>query len=79
MREVLKAEGFPPLPRRLDEERPQQPRPTVEPVAMSECCYRQRKTSRDQVSPPSALADPLASDLMEKRIVVPGGMDYPYA
>ena len=33
MREVLRAEGFAPLPRRLDEERPQQPRPTVEPVA----------------------------------------------
>jgi hypothetical protein len=33
VREVLKAEGFAPLPRRLDEDRPQQPRPTVEPVA----------------------------------------------
>src|SRR6266567_8028911 len=33
VREVLKAEGFAPLPRRLDEERPQLPRPTVEPVA----------------------------------------------
>ena len=33
VREVLKAEGFAPLPRRRDEERPQQPRPTVEPVA----------------------------------------------
>jgi transposase-like protein len=33
VREVLKAEGFAPLPRRLDEERPQQPRPTIEPVA----------------------------------------------
>src|SRR6266851_968896 len=33
VREVLKAEGFAPLPRRLDEERPNQPRPTVEPVA----------------------------------------------
>jgi transposase len=31
--EVLKAEGFAPLPRRLDEERPQRPRPTVEDVA----------------------------------------------
>jgi hypothetical protein len=31
--EVLKAEGFAPLPRRRDEERPQRPRPTVEPVA----------------------------------------------
>lgn len=33
VREVLKAEGFAPLPRRLDEERPQVPRPTVEPTA----------------------------------------------
>jgi len=33
VREVLKTEGFAPLPRRLDEERPRQPRPTVEPVA----------------------------------------------
>jgi len=33
VREVLKEDGFAPLPRRLDEERPQQPRPTVEPVA----------------------------------------------
>jgi len=33
VREVLKAEGFAPLPRRLDEERPKQPRPTVEPAA----------------------------------------------
>jgi len=33
VREVLKAEGFAPLPRRLDEERPERPRPTVEPVA----------------------------------------------
>jgi transposase len=33
VREVLKAEGFAPLPRRLDEERPDYPRPTVEPVA----------------------------------------------
>lgn len=31
--EVLKAEGFAPLPRRLDEERPQGPRPTREAVA----------------------------------------------
>jgi hypothetical protein len=31
--EVLKAEGFARLPRRLDEERPQHPRPTVEAVA----------------------------------------------
>lgn len=28
--EVLKTEGFAPLPRRLDEERPQRPRPTIE-------------------------------------------------
>ena len=33
VREVLKAEGFARLPRRLDEERPLVPRPTVEPVA----------------------------------------------
>ena len=33
VREVLSAEGFAPLPRRLDEERAQQPRPTAEPVA----------------------------------------------
>ena len=33
MREVLRAEGFAPLPRRLDEERPARTGPTVEPVA----------------------------------------------
>jgi len=33
VREVLKEERFAPLPRRLDEERPSYPRPTVEPVA----------------------------------------------
>jgi transposase len=33
VREVLKEEGFAPLPRRLDEERPARPRPTVEAVA----------------------------------------------
>lgn len=33
VREVLKAEGFAPLPRRLDAERPGYPRPTIEPVA----------------------------------------------
>lgn len=33
VREVLKALGFAPLPRRLDEERPERPRPTIEPVA----------------------------------------------
>jgi transposase len=33
VQEVLKEEGFAPLPRRLDEERPAFPRPTVEPVA----------------------------------------------
>ena len=33
VREVLKAEGFAPLPRRLDEERSHAPGPTVEPVA----------------------------------------------
>lgn len=33
VREVLRAEGFAALPRRLDEERPDRPRPTVEAVA----------------------------------------------
>ena len=33
VREVLKAEGFAPLPRRRDEERPAAPRPTAEPIA----------------------------------------------
>jgi hypothetical protein len=33
IRELLKAEGFSALPRRLDEERPDRPRPTVEAVA----------------------------------------------
>ncbi len=33
VREVLKAEGFAALPRRLDEDRPTRPQPTVEPVA----------------------------------------------
>jgi hypothetical protein len=33
VREVLRAEGFAPLPRRLDEERSDRPAPTVEPVA----------------------------------------------
>lgn len=33
VREVLKQEGFAALPRRLDEERPDYPRPTIEPVA----------------------------------------------
>ena len=33
VRELLKAEGFAPLPRRWDEERPQQPRATIEAVA----------------------------------------------
>ncbi len=33
VREVLKVEGFASLPRRLDEERPDYPRPTIEPVA----------------------------------------------
>jgi len=33
VREVLKAEGFAPLPRRRADERPARPRPTVEPVA----------------------------------------------
>jgi len=33
VREVLKEEGFAPLPRRLDAERPDRPRPTIEPIA----------------------------------------------
>ena len=33
VREVLKAEGFAPLPRRLDEERPDRARPTIEAAA----------------------------------------------
>ena len=33
VREVLREEGFAPLPRRLDEERPGYPRPTIQPVA----------------------------------------------
>src|SRR3990172_3525702 len=33
VREVLKAEGFAPLPRRLDEERPDRARPTLEATA----------------------------------------------
>ena len=33
VREVLKAEGFAALPRRLDDERPERPRPTVMPIA----------------------------------------------
>jgi transposase-like protein len=33
VREVLRAEGFAPLPRRLDEERPTLPGPTVQPIA----------------------------------------------
>src|SRR6058998_2902485 len=33
VREVLREEGFEALPRRLDSERPDRPRPTVEPIA----------------------------------------------
>ena len=33
VREVLKEEGFAALPRRLDSERPDRPRPTIEPIA----------------------------------------------
>jgi len=33
VRQILKEEGFAPLPRRLDEERPEYPRPTLEPMA----------------------------------------------
>ncbi len=39
VREVLRAEGFAALPRRLDEERPQQTRATIEAVAD---VYRER-------------------------------------
>jgi transposase len=42
--EVLKAEGFAPLPRRRDEERPQYPRASVEPVAnVAEFCLAPRQ------------------------------------
>lgn len=44
VRELLKAEGFAPLPRRLDEERPDRPRPTVEPVAdVRQLCLEPRR------------------------------------
>jgi hypothetical protein len=33
VREVLREEGFAALPRRLDSERPDRPRPTIEPIA----------------------------------------------
>ena len=33
VRQILHEEGFAPLPRRLDEDRPDYPRPTIEPVA----------------------------------------------
>ena len=33
VREILRQEGFAPLPLRREDERPQEPRPTVEPVA----------------------------------------------
>lgn len=33
VRQILQEEGFAPLPRRLDDERPQRARPTIEPVA----------------------------------------------
>src|SRR3990172_7248580 len=38
VREVLRAEGFAPLPRRLDEERPARVGPTLEPVANAREC-----------------------------------------
>ena len=41
VREVLKAEGFAPLPRRLDEERAQQPRASIEAVADVRCFSRE--------------------------------------
>lgn len=37
VRELLKTEGFAPLPRRLDEERPEAPRPTIEAPADVRC------------------------------------------
>jgi transposase len=44
VREVLRDEGFAALPRRLDDERPAGPRPTVEPVAdVREVCWHPRK------------------------------------
>lgn len=44
VREVLKAEGFAPLPRRRDDERPSLPKPTVEAVAdVREFSLRPRK------------------------------------
>ena len=44
VREVLRAEGFAALPRRLDQERPHPPGPTVEPVAdVREFCLAARK------------------------------------
>src|SRR6266516_2752756 len=44
VREVLKAEGFAALPRRLDDERPDRPRPTVEAVAdVRECSLQPRR------------------------------------
>jgi hypothetical protein len=42
IREVLKAEGFAALPRRLDEERPGRPRPLIEAVASP---YATRRTT----------------------------------
>jgi hypothetical protein len=44
VREVLREEGFGPLPRRLDEERPDRPRPTVEPVADVRCFSLEPRT-----------------------------------
>lgn len=48
VREVLRELGFAPLPRRLDEERPELPRPSVEPVAdvRAFALVRQRFTTR---------------------------------
>ena len=57
--EVLKAEGFAPLPRRLDEERPQRPRPTVEDVA---------DVRNFSLAPPSVL------DQLRRPLSVPSGI-----
>ncbi len=44
VRELLKSEGFAPLPRRLDEERPEGPRPTIEPTADVRCLSLEPRT-----------------------------------
>jgi transposase len=56
VREVLKAEGFAALPRRLDEERPDRPRPLTEAVADV-----RRSRSRRAGSPRAAAASSCSS------------------